>query len=84
MSTSVPRQPNDDFVARHRSMDERLEEAFARYEAACLDLQPTALFRARLDLALLLWTGEELPPMAVRTQLVLDTEQLVEETPPLA
>jgi hypothetical protein len=80
--TPMPREPHDDgFVERHRSMDERLDEAFRRYDVAFHD-HSDKLVEARMNLALLLWEDED-PPQEVSLQLHVDAEALLRETPPL-
>jgi len=81
MSTPLPREPADTFVEHHLSLDERLDEAFRRYDVAFHD-RSDHLVEARMNLALLLWTDED-PPQEVRQQLHLDGEVLLRETPPL-
>jgi hypothetical protein len=81
-TTPLPREPHDDsFVERHLSMDERLDEAFRRYDVAFHD-HSDKLVEARMNLALLLWEDED-PPSEVSTQLHVDGEVLLRETPPL-
>ena len=81
MTTPAPRRPDDPFVAHNRSLDERLDEAFRRYDVAFHD-HSDQLVEARMNLSLLLWEDEE-PPDEVTLQLRLDGEQLLRETPPL-
>lgn len=82
MSTPLPRQPEDGFVEHHLSLDERLDEAFRRYDVAFHD-RSDRLVEARMNLSLLLWSDDEEPPQEVRQQLHLDGEVLLRETPPL-
>ena len=81
MSTPQPRGAKDDFVEHHLSLDERLDEAFRRYDVAFHD-HSDKLVEARMNLALLLWTDED-PPTEVTQQLRLDGEVLLRETPAL-
>ena len=69
----------DPFVAAHRSLDERLDEAFRRFEGA----PPPDRVKARLDVGLLVWGDDEDAPESVRALLAADAEELVRETPPL-
>ena len=67
-------------------MDERLEDAFSRY-ARAYEREAVGnplLARARLDLTLLLWPDQELPPLDVQRQLVRDSDTLLASTLPLA
>ena len=80
-STPLPREPSDTFVTHHLSLDERLDEAFKRYDVAFHD-HSDALVEARMNLALLLWSDED-PPVEVSAQLHLDGEVLLRETPAL-
>lgn len=78
-----PRESAEGFVAEHQSMDDRLEAAFRRYDAAFHAERTTPeLLRARMDLSLLLWGDEDAPP-EVQQQLASDGQQLLRETPPL-
>ena len=81
MSTPYPRDPRDAFVDHHVSLDERLDEAFRRYDVAFHD-HSDKLVEARMNLSLLLWTDED-PPKEVSQQLHLDGEALLRETPAL-
>ena len=81
MTTPQPREPRDEFVEHHLSLDERLDEAFRRYDVAFHD-HSDKLVEARMNLALLLWTDDE-PPNEVTQQLRLDGEVLLRETPAL-
>jgi hypothetical protein len=82
MTTPSPRRPDDDpFVEHHRTLDERLDEAFRRYDVAFHD-HTDELVEARMNLSLLLWEDDD-PPEEVTRQLRLDAEQLLRETPPL-
>jgi hypothetical protein len=81
MTAPEPRPPGDDFVDHHLTLDERLDEAFRRYDVAFHD-HSDKLVEARMNLALLLWTDED-PPAEVRTQIAYDAEVLLRETPPL-
>ena len=81
MTAPRPRRPDDPFVEHHRSLDERLDEAFRQYDVAFHD-HSDKLVEARLNLALLLWTDEE-PPDEVTLQLKLDGEALLRQTPAL-
>jgi hypothetical protein len=71
-----------------RRREERLTEAFQRYEAAYRNARPGTrsaadLARARLDLTLLLLaSGEELPE-DVLAQVPRDAQAMVVTTPPL-
>ena len=78
MTTPAPR---DGFVEHHLSLDERLDEAFRRYDVAFQD-HSDALVEARMNLSLLLWEDED-PPDEVCRQLKYDAEVLLRETPPL-
>jgi hypothetical protein len=80
MSTPRPRRPADS-LAQHPTSDERLDEAFRRYDVAFHD-HSDKLVEARMNLALLLWTDED-PPLEVSQQLHYDAEVLLRETPPL-
>ncbi len=82
MSTPHAHQSDD---RRQRTSDERLEAAFARYAEAYAREETGAplVSRARLDLTLLLWDEQELPPPDVQRQLVRDTNTLLTSTPPL-
>jgi hypothetical protein len=82
MTTPSPRKPPEDFVDHHLSMDERLEEAFRRYDAAFNGHREAQLLQARIDLSLILWADDE-PPSEVTTQVALDGEKLLRDTPPL-
>ncbi|MCW2501236.1 MAG: hypothetical protein JWN87_2912 [Frankiales bacterium] len=83
MSTPDQRRDPDAFVAEHASLDERLTEAFRRYDAAFHGVTPSGeLVRARMDLSLLLW-GDEDAPEPVQEQLAHDGLRLLRETPPL-
>ena len=82
MSAPLPREPADTFVEHNLSLDERLDEAFRRYDVAFHD-RSDHLVEARMNLALLLWSEDEEPPQEVRQQLHLDGEVLLRETPPL-
>jgi hypothetical protein len=79
MSAPRPRRPADSF--EHPTSDERLDEAFRRYDVAFHD-HSDKLVEARMNLALLLWTDED-PPAEVSQQLHYDAEVLLRETPPL-
>ncbi len=81
MTTPRPRDPQDPFVDHNRSLDERLDEAFQRYDVAFHD-HSDKLVEARMNLALLLWSDED-PPKEVSAQLQYDAEVLLRETPPL-
>ncbi len=81
MSAPQPRPPRHDFVDHHLTLDERLDEAFRRYDVAFHD-HSDRLVEARMNLSLLLWEDEE-PPVEVTRQLALDGEALLRETPPL-
>jgi hypothetical protein len=81
MSAPLPREPADPFVENQLSLDERLDEAFRRYDVAFHD-HSDKLVEARMNLALLLWNDED-PPQEVSQQLHLDGEVLPRETPPL-
>ncbi len=64
-------------------MDKRLAAVFRRYDAAYRTERASgALLKARMDLALLLWDGED-PPLPVRDQLASDGVDLLRDTPPL-
>jgi hypothetical protein len=78
MTTPRPRDP---FVEENRSLDERLDEAFRRYDVAFHD-HSDKLVEARMNLSLLLWTDED-PPSEVSQQLQYDAEVLLRETPAL-
>jgi hypothetical protein len=80
MSTPRPRDPADS-LEQHPTSDERLDEAFRRYDVAFHD-HSDKLVEARMNLALLLWTDED-PPPEVSQQLHYDAEVLLRETPPL-
>jgi hypothetical protein len=83
MTTPRSRRDPDVFVDVHASMDDRLAEAFRRYDAAFHGAEGTPeLVKARMDLSLLLW-GDEDAPEQVREQLAYDGQQLLRETPPL-
>ncbi len=79
---SVVKTTPEPFVEVHRSLDDRLAEAFRRYERAFQD-HTTDLSVARLDLTLLLWESTEQAPDAVRAQAELDAQAIFRETPPL-
>ncbi|MFN2536785.1 MAG: hypothetical protein ABR549_01355 [Mycobacteriales bacterium] len=81
MTTPLPREPREPFVEEHLSLDERLNEAFRRYDVAFND-HSDKLVEARLNLALLLWSDDD-PPAEVTKQLEHDGEVLLRETPPL-
>jgi hypothetical protein len=81
MTTPLPRHPDHSFVDDNRSLDERLDEAFRRYDIAFHD-HSDQLVEARMNLSLLLWTDDE-PPEEVTLQLKLDGEVLLRETPAL-
>ena len=86
MTTPVPQQTPrdgvvDGFVEQHRTLDERLDEAFRRYDQAFRE-RDDKLVEARMNLSLLLWEGDD-PPEAVTRQLRVDAEQLLRDTPPL-
>jgi hypothetical protein len=69
----------------HEELDERLAEAFRRYDEAFRSRRaaPQAnLVAARMDLSLLLWDGEDAPPQ-VQEQLAADGQDLMRDTPPL-
>ena len=83
MTAPGPREPHNDFVARHVSLDDRLEAAFERYDQAFQALEHAELPAARLDLSLLLWR-DEYPPREVAGQLALDGATLLRDTPPLS
>jgi hypothetical protein len=68
-------------VDHNRTLDERLDEAFKRYDVAFHD-HSDKLVEARMNLALLLWSDED-PPKEVSQQLQYDAEVLLRETPPL-
>jgi hypothetical protein len=80
MSTPQPRRPADP-LEQHPTSDERLDEAFRRYDVAFHD-HSDKLVEARMNLSLLLWNDED-PPQEVSQQLHLDGEVLLRETPPL-
>jgi hypothetical protein len=82
MTTPTPRDSNDNFVEEHVSMDDRLEEAFRRYDAAFQGRRAQQLAGARIDLSLILWADED-PPQEVTQQMALDGEALLRDTPPL-
>lgn len=77
---TTPR-PRDAFVDENRSLDERLDEAFRRYDVAFHD-HSDKLVEARMNLSLLLWSDED-PPTEVSQQLQFDAEVLLRETPAL-
>ena len=82
---STDPQPPSTFVEAHDALDERLAEAFRRYDQAFRSrkLEPTPeLVTARMDLSLLLWQDEEAPE-EVRDQLAADAKDLLRDTPPL-
>ena len=81
MTTPAPRDPRDNFVDENLSLDERLDEAFRRYDVAFHD-HSDKLVEARMNLSLLLWTDED-PPTEVSQQLQFDAEVLLRETPAL-
>lgn len=82
MTTPSPRaSPDARFVEHNRSLDERLDEAFRRYDVAFHE-HTEELIEARMNLSLLLWEDDE-PPEEVTRQLKLDAEKLLRETPPL-
>lgn len=81
MTTPAPRRPDDAFVAHNRSLDDRLDEAFRRYDVAFHD-HSDQLVEARMNLSLLLWEDDD-PPDEVSMQLRLDAELLLRDTPPL-
>jgi len=68
-------------VEHNRSLDDRLDEAFRRYDVAFHE-HNDELIQARMNLSLLLWDDDE-PPEEVTRQLKLDAEKLLRETPPL-
>lgn len=68
-------------MEHHRTLDDRLDEAFRRYDVAFHD-HSEELVEARMNLSLLLWDDDDPPPEVTR-QLRLDAEQLLRETPPL-
>lgn len=72
----------DPFVAAHRSLDERLDEAFRRFDGD-ETTPPDERLRARLDVGLLVWADDEEAPESVRELLAADAEELVRDTPPL-
>lgn len=81
MTMPRPRDPHDPFVDHNRSLDERLDEAFRRYDVAFHD-HSDKLVEARMNLSLLLWSDED-PPQEVTQQLQVDAEVLLRETPAL-
>ena len=82
MTTPSPRtSPDDRFLEQQRSLDQRLDEAFRRYDVA-FHQHTEELVQARMNLSLLLWDDDE-PPEEVTRQLRLDAEKLLRETPPL-
>jgi hypothetical protein len=83
MSTPAPLGPND-FLSSHHTLDERLDAAFRRYEAAFAATGSPDLVPARMDLSLLLWPDQEEPPQEVCQQLAIDAAELLRQTPPLA
>ena len=81
MNMPRPRDPQDSFVDDNRSLDDRLDEAFRRYDVAFHD-HSDKLVEARMNLSLLLWSDED-PPQEVTQQLQFDAEVLLRETPAL-
>ena len=73
------------FIDGHDELDERLAEAFRRYDEAFRGrktVPPAELVTARMDLSLLLWQDDE-APQEVREQLAADAKDLLRDTPPL-
>ena len=81
MASPQPREPRDTFVDQNLTLDDRLDEAFRRYDVAFHD-HSDKLVEARMNLSLLLWTDDD-PPDEVSKQLQYDAEVLLRETPAL-
>jgi hypothetical protein len=79
----APAPEPDVAVPAQATGDERLAEAFRRYDVAFHGhASADELLKARLDLELLLWEDGEAPP-PVLDQLAADAQRLVRDTPPL-
>lgn len=86
MTTPQPRSSSNTFIDGHDELDDRLTEAFARYDEAFqsrLRAPQSQLVQARMDLSLLLWQDDETAPAPVQEQLAADGDALLRDTPPL-